>query len=114
MWPVEGIPFRTNDELAAGLQSLPAREEVTMVFHAAALCDFRIKEITDEQGNVIHGDKLSSRSGNLKLTLEPAPKLISSLRRMFPSSILVGWKYEMEGARADVVTKLAANKSTNA
>jgi phosphopantothenate---cysteine ligase (CTP) len=105
MWPVEVIPFTTNDDLAAGLQRLPAREEASLVFHAAALCDFRIKEITDEKGDPVHGDKLSSRAGEFKLTLEPAPKLIASLRRIFPASILVGWKYELDGKAADVVVK---------
>src|SRR5277367_4571273 len=67
LWPVEVIPFTTNDNLAAGLRALPAREEATLVLHAAALCDFRIKEITDENGEPVHGDKLSSRTGALKL-----------------------------------------------
>src|ERR1700733_4312642 len=89
LWPVEVIPFTTNDDLAAGLRTLPAREEATIIFHAAALCDFRIKEVTDENGEPLHGDKVSSRAGLLKLTLEPAPKLIASLRGLFPTSILV-------------------------
>ena len=105
MWPVEVVPFTTNSDLVAGLQALPAREEISMVFHAAALCDFQIKEMTDEQGHAIHGDKIPSRGGLLKLTLEPAPKVIASLRRMFPSSIIVGWKYELDGTSAAVVAK---------
>jgi phosphopantothenoylcysteine synthetase/decarboxylase len=105
MWPVEVIPFTTNDDLAAGLQALPAREDAAIVFHAAALCDFRIREITDEKGNPVPGDKVPSRAGLLKLTLEPAPKLIASLRRTFPSSILVGWKYELDGTTDDVMAK---------
>ena len=105
MWPVEVIPFTTNDDLAAGFQNLPAREEVNMVFHAAALCDFKVRDIVDESGTPLLGDKVSSRLGTLKLTLEPAPKLISSLRRMFPSSILVGWKYELDGPADEVLAK---------
>jgi phosphopantothenate---cysteine ligase (CTP) len=105
MWPVEVTPFTTNSALVAGLQALPAREEVAIVFHAAALCDFRIKEVTDEQGVAIHADKVPSRSGLLKLTLEPAPKVIASLRRMFPASIIVGWKFELDGTPASVVAK---------
>jgi hypothetical protein len=105
LWPVEVIPFTTNDDLAAGLQALPAREEASIVFHAAALCDFRIVEITDENGAPVHGDKVPSRAGALKLTLEPAPKLITSLRGMFPSSILVGWKYELDGTTDQVLAK---------
>jgi len=105
LWPVEVIPFTTNDDLAAGLQTLPAREGATIVLHAAALCDFRIKEIADESGEPVHRNKISSRAGALKLTLEPAPKLIASLRSLFPASILVGWKYELDGTANDVIAK---------
>ena len=105
LWPVEVIPFTTNDDLAHGLQRLPVREDATLVLHAAALCDFKVREIVDEKGDPIHGDKVSSRGGMLKLTMEPAPKLIASLRRLFPSSILVGWKYELDGTVDDVLAK---------
>jgi len=105
LWPVEVIPFATNDELREGLVRLPAREEVNVVLHAAALCDFKIKALVDDQGAPLPGDKVSSRSGNLHLTLEPAPKLITTLRRMFPASILVGWKFELDGTNADALAK---------
>ena len=105
LWPVEVIPFTTNDDLAQGLKDLPAREETAIVFHAAALCDFRIKQVTDENGEPIHLDKVSSRSGMLQITLEPAAKLIATLRRMFPASILVGWKYELDGTAESVAAK---------
>ncbi len=97
LWGVEVIPFKTNDDLATELKRLPAREEVQVVFHAAALCDFRIREILNERDEAVHLDKISSREGALKVMLEPAPKLIASMRRFFPASILVGWKYELEG-----------------
>ena len=105
LWPVEVIPFTTNDDLAEGLQRLPVREEVTVVLHAAALCDFKVREILDEKGETVQGDKVSSRLGALTLTLEPATKLIISLRRMFPSSILVGWKFEVDGTADEVRAK---------
>jgi len=105
LWPVEVIPFTTNDDLAKGLFGLPAREEVTLVLHAAALCDFKVSEIVDEKGNEVHGQKVSSRTGTLKVTLEPMPKLIESLRRIFPSSILVGWKFELDGTADEVLAK---------
>ncbi len=105
LYPVEVIPFTTNDDLAGRRQTLPAREEVDLVFHAAALCDFRVKQITDENGRTIPGNKISIRAGELTLRLEPAPKLIASLRRMFPSSILIGWKFELDGTRDNVLVK---------
>ena len=103
LWPVEVVPFTTNECLQAGLQKMQAREGVNMVFHAAALCDYRVREIRDEQGLAVGREKMSSRGGELQVTLEPAPKLIASLRRLFPASILVGWKYELDGTAAELV-----------
>jgi phosphopantothenoylcysteine decarboxylase/phosphopantothenate--cysteine ligase len=105
LWPVEVVPFTTNDDLASSLQRLVKREEVHMVFHAAALCDFRVSEIRGTDGKIVAPDKLSSRDGAIHLVLEPAPKLINDLRKLFPASILVGWKYEMSGTTADVLVK---------
>src|ERR1700743_2791766 len=39
--PVEVVPFTTNESLESALMQTPAREEVSFVFHAAALCDFK-------------------------------------------------------------------------
>lgn len=97
LWGVTVIPFNTNDDLAKELAQLPGREEVQIVFHAAALCDFRIREILNDRNEPLQVEKISTQEGTLKVTLEPAPKLIASLRRLFPASIVVGWKYELEG-----------------
>jgi phosphopantothenoylcysteine synthetase/decarboxylase len=103
LWGVEVIPFATNDELEAGLRQLPGREQVNVLFHAAALCDFRVTEIVNERNEPVVREKIPSREGALRLTLEPAPKLIASLRRMFPATLLVGWKYEMDGTVQSVM-----------
>jgi len=105
LWPVEVHPFKTNDDLESHLRRLLLKEEIAIVFHVAALCDFRVKEIVDETGSSPDAGKIDSRAGELKLTLEPMPKLIASLRRMFPASLLVGWKYELDGTTEDVVAK---------
>jgi phosphopantothenoylcysteine synthetase/decarboxylase len=105
LWPVEVFPFKTNADLESALRRLLLKEEVAIVFHVAALCDFRVKEIIDEKGVPQESHKISSREGELHLTLEPMPKLIASLRRMFPASLLVGWKYELDGTTEDVVAK---------
>jgi phosphopantothenoylcysteine decarboxylase/phosphopantothenate--cysteine ligase len=105
LWGVNVVPFTTNEDLAAELKRLPGREEVQIVFHAAALCDFRVREILNERGDPIHLDKIPTREGTLKVTLEPAPKLIASLRRFFPATIIVGWKYELEGTAEEARTK---------
>jgi phosphopantothenoylcysteine synthetase/decarboxylase len=105
LWGVEVIPFSTNDDLDAKLKNLPSREQVQIIFHAAALTDFRVRDIANDQGEPIARDKLSSRDGTVHLTLEPAPKVIASLRRMFPASLIVGWKYELDGTAENVAAK---------
>jgi phosphopantothenoylcysteine synthetase/decarboxylase len=105
LWPVEVVPFTTNDDLASHLQRLIGRDEVNIVFHAAALCDFKVREIRNERDELVGGDKVASREGSLRVTLDPAPKVISTLRRLFPAAILVGWKFELEGVVDDVIAK---------
>jgi len=105
LWPVEVFPFKTNDDLELSLRRLLLKDEIAIVFHVAALCDFRVKEIINADGVAQESHKISSRAGELQLTLEPLPKLIASLRRMFPASLLVGWKYELDGSTEDVVAK---------
>lgn len=105
LWPVQVVPFTTNANLEEVLLQLPQREGVNLVFHAAALSDFRVGSVCNEKGEPVRADKLPSRAGPLHLTLEPAPKVIASLRKMFPASIIVGWKYELDGTRQEALTK---------
>jgi phosphopantothenoylcysteine synthetase/decarboxylase len=105
LWGVEVAPFSTNEDLRQSLERVVAREEVQFVFHAAALTDFAVREMTDEAGQPITAKKISSRSGAIRLTLEPAPKLIAGLRKLFPASILIGWKYEVDGTPTGALEK---------
>lgn len=105
LWPVQTILFTTNDDLELKLTRLLARETVQIVFHAAALGDFRVAGVTDEAGREVEVQKISSRIGPLILKLEPAPKVIARLRSLFPASLIVGWKYEMVGEPEEVLAK---------
>lgn len=102
----EVVGFDTNADLDSLLAGVENKECVAAVFHAAALCDFRIKEVrAHETQAVLSRGKVSSRAGDLQLLLEPALKLISRLREYFPASFIVGWKYEVEGDRASALGK---------
>jgi phosphopantothenoylcysteine synthetase/decarboxylase len=108
--PVEVISFSTNDHLLSRLQSLAEPEKVNVVLHAAALADFTVRRDSTAR-------KLCSRSGELMLTLMPATKLISRLRALFPAAKIVGWKYELDGTREDVISRgqsQIANNRTDA
>jgi phosphopantothenoylcysteine synthetase/decarboxylase len=102
-------PFTTNEDLLAKLRTeancAGARVDcaVGAIFHAAALCDYKVQQATGAAGIALTSAKISSREGPLTLILEPLPKLITKLRPLFPHARIVGWKYELEGSREDAV-----------
>jgi len=97
--------FTTNDDLAGQLRALGESGDVAGVFHAAALCDYRVRRVEDASGCAVEGAKIASRSGALTIQLEPATKLIAHLREWFPASAIVGWKYELDGLSSDAIGK---------
>lgn len=99
------IPFSTNEDLLSKLENLADRNLVKGVFHAAALCDFKISRVKNTNGDVIESSKISSREGALLMELVPAEKVIHRLRDLFPASRIVGWKYELEGSREELLVK---------
>ena len=99
----EVTAFGTNDDLARLLLSLREREPVHALLHAAALCDFRVAEVLDSQGVALRESKIPSRSGRIRLELEPATKVLPRLREWFPRARIAGWKYELNGGRDEAL-----------
>lgn len=97
------LPFTTNDDLLKQFTTLAREKPIGAVFHAAALCDFRVAEVQSGSG-AVSSAKIDSRAGELTLRLVPAVKIISKLRDLFPQAALVGWKYELNGTRADALS----------
>ena len=101
---VEVVPFSTNDDLVWKLTAHAGNVDV--LFHTAALCDYRVHSIQNADGAIMSGmGKLPTREGSLLLTLEPTAKVLPQLRGLFPTAKLGGWKYEIEGTRENVVEK---------
>jgi phosphopantothenoylcysteine synthetase/decarboxylase len=100
------VPFSTNDDLLAKLAAIEQPEGIGAVFHAAALADFRVERPGKRR-------KMSSREGAVTLTLVPATKLIHRLRELFPKAWIVGWKYELDGTREDVLAKARIQLAEN-
>ena len=104
----ELITFGTTADLRARLQGLAAKP-VASVFHAAAVSDFSFGKIwrglAGGELEEIQSDKISSRLGPLLGELVPTAKIISELRDWFPSSWLVGWKYELDGDQAAAIVE---------
>src|SRR6185436_15032764 len=98
------LPFTTNEDLFASLKRLSREHNIVALLHVSALADFRVKSIEDIHGQRQDSAKIDSRGDGLVLRLEPARKIISSLRELFPTAVLVGWKYELAGTRAQALS----------
>lgn len=98
--------FSTTNNLRERLRAL-SNGPVDVVFHAAAVSDFKFGKIwirsSDGELSEIKSGKISTRAGTLLAELVPTPKVIAELRGWYPRVKLVGWKYEVDGDRADVL-----------
>ena len=103
--------FSTTENLATSLQALAAAD-LHAVFHAAAVSDYRFGRMYSRtpQGELmeIQAGKIATRDGLVMAELVPTMKIIRGLRQWYPRALLVGWKYEVDGDRAAVITKAQA------
>lgn len=100
--------FTTTANLRDQLQALSA-ESFDAVFHAAAVSDFTFGKVFVRNGNdglqELNSGKFSTRGEPLLVELVPTQKVIANMRPWFPRATIVGWKYEVDGAREDVIDK---------
>jgi phosphopantothenoylcysteine synthetase/decarboxylase len=109
--------FTTSADLGKRLEAL-ASAKVGAVFHAAAVSDFTfgkvMRKLPGGKLSEIRSGKISTRHGKLLAELEPAPKIIGRLRRWFPKAQLIGWKYEVDGNRAQAIALAQRQLEENA
>ena len=89
---VKKLPDPTIQKLIKDM----AKEGISAVFHAAAVSDFAPVQ-------VLNGKIDSNTPFTLKL--KPTKKIINDLRNMYPNSLLIGWKYEIEGNHRSLLLK---------
>jgi phosphopantothenoylcysteine synthetase/decarboxylase len=99
--------FSSTADLRAQLKSFSAKK-VDAIFHAAAVSDFAFGKMFTRQTDgrlkpFQPSKKISTRAGNLLVELVPTPKIIAELRRWFPRTRIIGWKFEADGNRADAL-----------
>jgi phosphopantothenoylcysteine synthetase/decarboxylase len=98
--------FTTTTDLAVKLEARSGKS-VGAVFHASAVSDFTFGKVWSRapggELTEIKSGKISTRHGTLLAELVPTRKIIASLRGWFPQAQLMGWKYEVDGGRAEVI-----------
>lgn len=99
------VSFSTGGNLLDQLETFAGTGCIDAVFHAAALCDFRVKTVRGTDGTIQMARKFATVNGELTLTLEPALKLLPRFRNLFPKARLVGWKFDLDGTRDDATTR---------
>jgi phosphopantothenoylcysteine synthetase/decarboxylase len=97
--------FSTNEDLESQLSAVPEPDKVHIVFHAAALTDYRVVSVCTHKGEPLHAKKIPSHYTGLQIFLEPSPKLLPKLQSLFPSARIVGWKFELDGDRTSALEK---------
>ena len=105
------VAFSTNASLLKILQTLPVQPAVVP-------CRLEVRR---RVGRLLEGTerarKIRSTVGELHLILRPAEKILPRLRSLFPDSIIVGWKYELDGSCANAIARAREqikNSRTNA
>jgi phosphopantothenoylcysteine synthetase/decarboxylase len=102
--------FSTNDDLLRCFEALANDgTKIAAIFHGAALSDFAVVRAERPDGSIIEEGKISSAEAEVRLILEPEPKLLSRLREWFPDAYLCGWKFEAgapEAARLAVQNQM--------
>jgi phosphopantothenoylcysteine synthetase/decarboxylase len=97
--------FATNEDLDAQLRAVENPEGVHVVFHAAALSDYRVVSVCTHKGEPLTAKKIPSHHAGLQIFLEPSTKLLPGLSTLFPSARIVSWKFEMDGDAATALEK---------
>ncbi len=101
---LEGVtikPFKYYSELMTLLRDELSRNDVRYdaIFHAAAVSDYTIQNPSTT--------KMKSDEPTIQLDLIPLPKLIRSIRKLAPKSLIIGFKLE-----SDMNEELAVSSTT--
>ena len=89
--------FATNGDLLDGLLGQADPGRVNAVFHAAALSDFDVAEVSGPDRQPLTTKKIPSAYQEVHLVLRPAFKVLPRMEELFPKAVVVGWKFELEG-----------------
>jgi len=91
-------------QLERALKEELRKKKFDIVIHSAAVSDYRPKLKSQK--------KVSSGKKVWNLRLVPAPKLIDYIKRISPDVLLVGFKFQPQASRKDLIQKAKRLKKT--
>lgn len=97
---VEPVRIEGVKNLQDEIQRLLTSERIDAVIHAMAVSDYTVKEVTtldrirglEGSGEMPSGNKISSNIDDLIIHMKRSPKVIESIKKLSPDSVLVGFK----------------------
>ncbi len=78
------------------------------ILQCAAVADYHVASVEAAGGEKLSGEKISGGHEEIILRLRKNPKILPELKKMYPGSIVVGWKYEMDGGIGTAVSRAEA------
>lgn len=111
---VNQISYETFDELALQLERLLANETFDVVFHAAAVSDFKVASVLIDGESFSAGrDVKLPTSAHVQLNLSQQPKLVSSLKQWSKNPALKVVAFKLTNSKDTQVQQVAINKLLN-
>lgn len=99
---IEPVAIGGVMDLKAELERLLTEEKIDAVVHAMAVSDYIVNEVTtldkirgtEDPENMadLSGNKISSDIEDLVIHMKRSPKVISSIKKLCPDTVLVGFK----------------------
>ncbi len=102
---IEILPFTNAESLRSLLEQTSKTEQIDTIFHTAAVSDFYLPGAG--QG------KIPTSNGSLTLTLQPTPKILPLLCGWYPSTKIIGWKFEASGDKESALSAAHAQILNN-
>ncbi|MEA4988095.1 MAG: phosphopantothenoylcysteine decarboxylase [Anaerovorax sp.] len=102
------IPIGGVADLEKNLKKLLETETIDGVIHSMAVSDYTVKEVTTtesfREGKTLDSSKkISSDIEDLVIVMKKTPKVINSIKKWSPNTILIGFKLLSEVTREELI-----------
>ncbi|MDR3314011.1 MAG: hypothetical protein LBS96_06095 [Oscillospiraceae bacterium] len=113
---IEAHAISSVRSLQEKLRALCNENTVDWVLHSMAVSDYAVEYVTDAQGNILTGEKISSAHEKLLVHLRQTPKVIAEIQQIAPQAKLIGFKLRSGVTRDELLaaaqTLLQSNRCT--